>query len=385
MELPYLKHKSFQQKNRYSIFSTYNFNEIYDQIETNKSNWNFIEIQKEIITALESIFSDLLNQASNSRESLFLEELLFFSKKILVNDLIFFETKKNKVNSITSKELDELKSKGHIDIELDSRVVDKILNLVSSDIDHFRKNVKLGKTKRSDLQINSGYKIFKVCKLLNSALKKSLALDTLSSYMNNKYEVSGCSIELSHQDATWWKSEYYENKPRTSYFHFDESLNNPKAIVYLSDVNRKKGCLSVCENIENFIDISPLQKIIGRAIPYIGKSKSSKLLNEYDHIYHQTFGSKAFRSDFSKLPVELMFNSHFGWDIIKGSSLEKTILENEKLFLGKKGATKIFDGGRLLHRGGLVQEGERIAIQVVFSKKQSFKLIRKIIRKIIRK
>ena len=80
-----------------------------------------------------------------------------------------------------------------------------------------------------------------------------------------------------------------------------------------------------------------------------------------------------------------MFNSHFGWDIIKGSSLEKKILENEKLFLGKKGATKIFDGGRLLHRGGLVQEGERIAIQVVFSKKQSFKLIRKIIKKIIRK
>ena len=94
MELPYLKHKSFQQKNRYSIFSTYNFNEIYNQIETNKSNWDFIEVQKEIITALEIIFSDLLNQASNSRESLFLEELLFFSKKILVNDLIFFETKK---------------------------------------------------------------------------------------------------------------------------------------------------------------------------------------------------------------------------------------------------------------------------------------------------
>ena len=118
MELPYLKHKSFKQKNRYSIFSTYNFNEIYNQIEADKSNWDFIEMRKEIITALESIFSDLLNQASNTRESLFLEELLFFSKKILVNDLVFFESKKNKVKSIRSEALDELESKGHINIVL---------------------------------------------------------------------------------------------------------------------------------------------------------------------------------------------------------------------------------------------------------------------------
>jgi hypothetical protein len=77
-------------------------------------------------------------------------------------------------------------------------------------------------------------------------------------------------------------------------------------------------------------------------------------------------GSTNFRNHFMLLPGSLRFNSHFGWDILAGSQLEGAIADREEVLLGGSGNFVVFDGSRLLHRGGLIEEGERLVLQVVF-------------------
>jgi hypothetical protein len=59
-------------------------------------------------------------------------------------------------------------------------------------------------------------------------------------------------------------------------------------------------------------------------------------------------------------------SSHFGWDILPGSDLEANLAQSEIAMTGGPGKTIVFDGSRLLHRGGLITEGDRLVLQVVF-------------------
>ena len=50
-----------------------------------------------------------------------------------------------------------------------------------------------------------------------------------------------------------------------------------------------------------------------------------------------------------------------------GSDLEVSLSTNEQKMIGPAGTFIAFDGARLLHRGGLMEAGERVALQVIFS------------------
>jgi hypothetical protein len=67
------------------------------------------------------------------------------------------------------------------------------------------------------------------------------------------------------------------------------------------------------------------------------------------------------------LPTELRFNSHFGFDVIPGSELEENLSTREVEITGAKGTYLVFDGANLLHRGGLVKKGDRLALQIIFA------------------
>ena len=68
-----------------------------------------------------------------------------------------------------------------------------------------------------------------------------------------------------------------------------------------------------------------------------------------------------------RLPREMRFDSHLGWDVYPGSALESSLMQSEQRMMGPAGTFIVFDGARLLHRGGMVRSGERIALQVIFS------------------
>jgi hypothetical protein len=50
-----------------------------------------------------------------------------------------------------------------------------------------------------------------------------------------------------------------------------------------------------------------------------------------------------------------------------GGELEGEVASQERRMIGPAGTFIVFDGARLLHRGGLISEGRRVALQVVFS------------------
>ena len=49
--------------------------------------------------------------------------------------------------------------------------------------------------------------------------------------------------------------------------------------------------------------------------------------------------------------------------------LERQLANCEQRMIGLAGTFIAFDGARLLHRGGLMEQGERVALQVIFSDK----------------
>jgi hypothetical protein len=75
-------------------------------------------------------------------------------------------------------------------------------------------------------------------------------------------------------------------------------------------------------------------------------------------------------------------NSHFGWDVEIGSEDEKNILNNEIKVVGPKGTCLLFDGSRLLHRGGIVENNSRVSLQVIFKNSADLKLHKRVLSKI---
>jgi hypothetical protein len=78
------------------------------------------------------------------------------------------------------------------------------------------------------------------------------------------------------------------------------------------------------------------------------------------------FTSRVARAFFGMLPTRLRTNSHFGFDVLDGTPLADAIAQQEVKVTARAGHVIVFDGSRLIHRGGLVRHDRRRAMQVVF-------------------
>lgn len=367
--IPYLdkNHRLFESSGVIGN-SDYNFNKNY-LLAKNRKN---IDALDELNISLEKIVKDCEKTLNSPNEKLFLNELLYFSKELLHKDLEYFKTSKKKQNHL-------INGKDAFVIKLSKPAIN-FINLISkSRIRKFREKIKNNKLTREDLSVNGGFINQLICKTLNVDFYFKGVNNIMTNYMGYKMHVTGCSHEMSTPKAAWWKNDFsaYKKPPKTAYYHYDESFQSPKAIVYLTDVTAKNGPVRIIHHSEDFFGLTPLQFLIGRIIGKIGRNKESKIKHLFNHKYHQTFGCKNYIKYFNKLPDNLKFNSHFGWDVIPSSALEKKIISKEKVILGDKGTSLIFDGTKLLHRGGLIDEGERIVLQVIFEKKVRFYYFKK--------
>jgi|Laugresbdmm110sn_2_1035109.scaffolds.fasta_scaffold08187_1 hypothetical protein len=268
--------------------------------------------------------------------------------------------------------------------EISNDAVNEVLNLCSENLKKFKKNIEKGLTKREELSISSGWKIRKVINILNKEFNKKNINEQVSYYMQKNYCVTRCSLELSTPNSKWWENvENSKVSKHTNYAHVDESFVYPKSILYLTDVSKNNGPTSFYPKIYKSLSLNFLQDTIGKVIGNIGSDKKSKLKNYYKKKYHQPMSCEKFLKHYTFLPKKLRFNSHIGWDILNDSALEKEMINDEKFFIGKKGSCVIFDGSKILHRGGLINNGERIVLQIVFGPKINF--LKKIYNKIIRK
>jgi hypothetical protein len=245
----------------------------------------------------------------------------------------------------------------------------EFLAIGASEIDRFRDNARSGRVMRNDLSANSGPAVRKIMQGLNREFRALGVLDAVSAYAGSRMSVTALALELSVPQATWW-GKVFETLPRapaTLFAHLDESIVYPKSIVYLTEVHEDNGPTGAYVHAMENLGLNPLQELVGRVVGNVGNTPGTALHDYYGKQYHQSMSSERFRRHFMRLPAALRFNSHLGWDVCPGSALEQSLSGAEHRMVGAPGTFIVFDGARLLHRGGMVRAGERIALQVIFS------------------
>jgi len=334
--------------------------------------------RKDIRQDLEQVLSDIFRtfeaQTDDAYEIRFLFELKNACLRLIGEELAWYARQtRTRFVSLSDKKTRQdairLQRNRHYFGCLPAPAVAEMRKLSESALAQCRANAAAGRLRREDLSVNAGPTVRAIRNVLNREFKTLGVLDAVSAYTGCKIRVTGLALELSVPQATWWKNTIanLERPPRTLYAHLDETISCPKAIVYLSDVTEQNGPTSCYPGAYEAMQLNPLQEIIGRIVGTVGSQSDSPLKEYYAKQYHQSVNSENFRRHFMRLPACLRFNSHMGWDVMPGSELESTLTADEIKMTGPAGTFITFDGARLLHRGGLMQEGERVALQVIFS------------------
>lgn len=335
---------------------------------------SFATIKNDCQQALQGIFSSMQGQSSDEFETRFLAELKSECVRLLDEELAWYARKRrihfvDLVGSGARMNALDFHSGRHYFGQLPQCAVDEIRALAAADLNRFRANATAGKLTRDDLSVNGGVTVRAIRDVLNREFKSLGVLDAVSSYTGRQIRVTGVALELSVPQSTWWKNSIkgLDRSPKTLYAHLDEGIAYPKSIVYLSDVTEQNGPTSCYPGAYEAMALNPLQELIGRIVGNVGNNAASPLRAYYAKQYHQSVNSEGFRRHFMRLPESLRFNTHMGWDVLPGSELEERLVGCEKKMTGPVGTFIIFDGARLLHRGGLMERGERVALQVIFS------------------
>lgn len=376
----YEAHPSFsfpQSSWEISVGNLEAFNNVYSVVQKmgdRLSRQSFAEIGRQCEQWMHAIFSEMRHQCADAYEQKFLDELQAQAKRLLKEELNWYAKRRpQRLAKLNQQEewnnAIRLHEQRFYFGQLSKAAVDEMRDAADPEIKRFRSNASAGKLTRDELSVNTGPAVAKIRKILNREFEACGALDTLCAFTGRSVRVVGLALELSVPQATWWRNVLKDvaHPPETLYAHVDESVHSPKSIVYLSDVTPKNGPTGCYPGTYQALLLNPLQELIGRVVGYVGSPKNSPLHDYYGKQYHQSVGSERFRKHFMRLPRCLRFNSHMGWDVTPGTELEKSIAAAELKMTGPAGTFIVFDGSNLLHRGGMVEEGERIALQVIFS------------------
>jgi len=175
-------------------------------------------------------------------------------------------------------------------------------------------------------------------------------LGLASQYMRRPMHLAGVYLNLSRTHDQWWRARDQDvglGLPKTVGMHYDSCLGLMKCMMYLSDVGQGDGPFSYLPGTVR-AHTGLMQRLSGKAMPYakIGLDTPDS------------------RRLFLKLPAGLRNYSHFGDDLLCGSDLEAAYHAREHQFLSADANVILFDNYGL-HRGGMVEGGERLTLQLL--------------------
>jgi hypothetical protein len=331
-------------------------------------------LRHDLLQTLDGVFASIQSQSTDEFESRFLKELSRECIRLMDEEFAWYGRRMrvgfvDLTDARVRQDAVRMESDRHFFGRLSQAAVAELLNLAEREIGRLRVNATGGRLKREDLSVNSGYAVRAIRDVLNREYAALGVLDVVGAYAGQKIRVTGLALELSVPQAIWWRNSIVglERPPQTLYAHLDETKSCPKSIVYLSDVTEQNGPTGCYPGAYEAMHLNLLQELIGRVVGTVGARPDSPLKDYYAKQYHQSMSSENFRRHFMRLPENLRFNSHMGWDVLPGSELESQLAASESKMIGPAGTFIAFDGARLLHRGGLMEQGERVALQVIFS------------------
>jgi FkbM family methyltransferase len=364
LPLPYEAHPAFRTlEAEADIAAIAAFNDAYSRLERGDATAG-----PDALAALHRVLSR--PSTSDLHFTDFIAELLVLAEQRLRDDIGHFIKQGTPVGEHGDERTRQFVDERYFITALSAGAVTDLQDIVRGSLRDLRTNAAAGKVRREDLSINQGAIPQRIIEVLYRDFERSAVHEAVSAYARRRMRVSGVALELSVPSATWWRNQYsgFGRPPHTLYAHTDEGIANLKAIAYLTDVTAENGPMSVYPKCEEKLQLTALQKLVGRVINSVGASESSPLFELYGLAADpRPFVSPAFRNHFGQLATALRYNSHVGWDVLPNSALEELLVTSEKRMLGPAGTIAVFDGARLFHRGGMVERGERVALQIVFA------------------
>lgn len=205
------------------------------------------------------------------------------------------------------------------------------------------------------------------------AIRKALydkgVIDAVSAYIGQEMGFLYAALDYSHEKQNWYKDCYRDvglSTAKTVYMHFDADHDVMKAMLYLKDVGPKNGPFRYVRASHRW-QRSTAQCALDKGFD-VQQTKMFAMENDgLDYklgYYRPRYKLPEYRKGLSMLPSNLRGSTHFGDDIVDGSPLSVSLLQQEEVFVGPAGTFVVFDGSKGIHRGSQVDEGERWAVQI---------------------
>jgi len=191
-------------------------------------------------------------------------------------------------------------------------------------------------------------------------------------YLGKPMEFYYAALDHCHDGQNWYEACYRDagiDTAKTVYMHFDADCDIIKAMLYLQDVGDKDGPFRFVTGSHRW-ERPRFATSVQRGFDSASRDEFSETEDGLDYLggyYRPRFKLREQRHHLLSLPAALRGSTHFGDDLLDGSSLSDTLLERERVFTGAAGTVVIFDGSHGIHRGGQVSKGgARWAIQIAF-------------------
>ena len=204
-------------------------------------------------------------------------------------------------------------------------------------------------------------------RIVNEFAEQSGIFDMLSAYFGREFRKAGFVLHLSHPKDTWFHvfDDIGMPPPRSAQFHFDLKAKAPKAMCYLNDIDLANGPFSVVRRDDPWAHFGTeiaFRKELNYAImKYVAEQYDLKVRGNTS-FYRFVEARRAFGT----LPRPLLGTAGPGDHAADGTALSQLLLDRETKITGEAGTMPVFAGSHILHRGGLVTSGERLALQIVF-------------------
>ena len=220
---------------------------------------------------------------------------------------------------------------------------DPLVKCLEKDIDDLKQRDPIRNTRVQDKIINLPHE-HEIHEKINTLYSKL-------SIIKKPYEITDINLHISDANDTF--NEYFQTdqrkKPKNKLYtlHIDPKYSYIKTIIYLNEVKNNNGPFAyVPESHRWYFD--EVEMLF---------CKSNQLVN--------TLSNSSQRKSNASLPIWARKNSYFSRQLLDGAHTSETVYSQLKHFTTDETNFILFEPNHGWHRGTHVEDGERIALQVI--------------------
>jgi hypothetical protein len=259
-------------------------------------------------------------------------------------------------------QLDSLRNQGFYFAEVEAKDYGAVRELALRFSAELERRIRAHPEQRA---VYSPSRVSPLGRAIHRLLAHAGVIDVLSSYKRTPMAIMGTGLEYSAPAQTWYAGLYSDiglAESPLKYFHVDEADHLPKVMIYATPVGASNGPTGIIKGSNTW----HRSEFLFRAHKGLDRLTIERYGRYVDGAsYRAAARSPELRRIFMELPKAFQGSSHFGDDFLPDLPLTRQLADQEQLFLSTNDPKiLVFDGARTLHRGALVQDGYRVAMQV---------------------